>query len=51
MAMDAGAIAGPVLAGRVADVWGFGWAFGLTGILTCAALIAWLPARDTLARP
>ncbi len=27
------------------------WAFGLTGILTCAALMAWLPARDTLARP
>lgn len=48
MAQDAGTIAGPVVAGRIADVWGFGWAFGVTGLLTCAALLAWLPARETL---
>lgn len=50
MAQDAGAIVGPILAGRIADSWGFGWAFALTGVLTCAALIAWLPARETLPR-
>lgn len=51
MAQDAGTIAGPMVAGRIADSWGFGWAFAVTGILTCAALLAWLPARETLPRP
>lgn len=48
MAQDGGAILGPVLAGRIADAAGFGWAFAVTGVLTCAALLAWLPARETL---
>lgn len=48
MAQDGGAIVGPILAGLVADLFGFGWAFGGTGLLTIAAVIAWLPARETL---
>src|SRR6185312_2065391 len=33
MATDSGAILGPVVAGLVADTWGFGWAFGITGVV------------------
>lgn len=48
MAQDGGAIVGPVIAGRIADHGGFGLAFGVTGVVLFIALIAWIPARETL---
>lgn len=48
MCADAGQIAGPVLAGALADAAGFGWAFGISGALMLLAAVAWLPVRDTL---
>lgn len=42
MAQDSGAILGPVLVGVVADVAGYGWAFGLTAGITLLAAIPWL---------
>lgn len=50
MAQDAGTIAGPIVAGRIADIWGFGWAFAVTGLLTVAAVLAWAGAHDTMPR-
>ncbi len=49
MAQDAGAILGPVLAGALADTFGFGVAFGVSGVITLLAGGAWLVARETLA--
>ncbi|WP_156475514.1 MFS transporter, partial [Pseudoclavibacter helvolus] len=48
MCADAGQIAGPVLAGALADSAGFGWAFGVSGSLMLLAALAWLPVRETL---
>lgn len=48
MAQDSGAIIGPVLIGVVADVWGFGWAFALTGAVSLVAVLPWLRAAETL---
>ncbi|KQB83759.1 MFS transporter [Corynebacterium oculi] len=48
MAMDSGAIVGPLVVGAVAQAWGFGWGFGLCGALTLAAAGAWLRGRETL---
>ncbi len=48
MAQDAGAILGPVLAGALADRFGFDVAFGVSGALTVLAALAWLLARETL---
>lgn len=49
MAQDAGAILGPVLAGALADRYGYGVAFGVSGAITLLAGLAWLGARETLA--
>ncbi len=49
MAQDAGAILGPVLVGVVADQAGFGWAFGLTALVSLLAVGPWLRAPETLA--
>lgn len=50
MAQDAGAILGPVLVGVVADRAGYGWAFGVTALVSLAALVPWLAAEETLGR-
>jgi MFS transporter, DHA1 family, multidrug resistance protein len=48
MAADAGAIVGPVLAGVLADAFGYGWAFGATGALLLVSAAWWLWAPETL---
>lgn len=50
MAADVGAILGPVIAGLLADRLSFTAAFVVTGALSLAAMLAWLPARETLPR-
>jgi MFS transporter, DHA1 family, tetracycline resistance protein len=50
MASDVGAIVGPLVAGAVAQMFGFGAAFGLTGLITALALALWLRAPETLPR-
>ncbi|WP_343900621.1 MFS transporter, partial [Arthrobacter rhombi] len=47
MATDAGAILGPVVAGLIADRWGFGWAFAITGLIGLAGAGAWLRLKET----
>jgi len=41
MSTDLGSIAGTLLAGLIADVFGFGWAFFLTGVMLLLALFPW----------
>ncbi|HCN21015.1 MAG TPA: MFS transporter, partial [Arthrobacter bacterium] len=41
MTSDVGAIAGPVLAGVLADRLGYGWAFGVTGGVLVLAAACW----------
>ena len=48
MAADLGAIIGPVLAGALAEVAGFGAAFALSGATALIALGFWLRAPETL---
>ncbi|WP_083955931.1 MFS transporter [Tersicoccus phoenicis] len=48
MAMDTGAIAGPVVAGLLVDALSYGWAFGITGAICLVATVPWLLARETL---
>ncbi len=48
MAADIGAILGPLVAGAVAQVAGFGAAFGLTAVVAAAALVMWLRAPETM---
>lgn len=48
MAMDAGAILGPILAGMLVDASGYALAFALTGVLALLAALAWAPGRETL---
>ena len=48
MAQDSGAIVGPILIGVVADQAGFGWAFGITGLVSLLALLPWLVSEETL---
>lgn len=47
MASDSGSIAGSLLAGAVADVFGFGWAFALTGGVLVLAALPWLQVHET----
>jgi MFS family permease len=48
MAADVGAITGPLVAGAVAQLAGFGAAFALTGLVAVLALVLWLRAPETL---
>ena len=48
MCQDAGGIGGPVAIGAVADIWGWQWAFALSGLISAVAIIPWLQARETL---
>jgi MFS family permease len=50
MALDVGAVLGPVLGGVLADRISYTAAFGLTGALYLAAAVVWLPAKETLPR-
>lgn len=48
MAADLGAILGPLAAGALADAFGYGPAFALTGALMLVALVVWVRAPETL---
>lgn len=50
MSMDAGQIVGPIAAGAIVDATGFGWAFGLSGLMLILAALAWIPVTDTTKR-
>ena len=47
MAQDLGGMAGPLIAGAIVDAAGFGWAFGVTALLTALAVIGWSIVRDS----
>lgn len=47
MFQDLGGVLGPLLAGMVVDAAGFGWAFGLSGVLLVAAAIGWSTVGDS----
>ena len=47
MAQDTGAILGPILIGVVADQFGFGWAFAMTGVVALVAMVPWFSAEET----
>ena len=49
MSTDLGSIAGTLLAGLIADVFGFGWAFFLTGCMLLVALFPWWRVGRTAA--
>ncbi len=51
MAADLGAIIGPIAAGAIAELVGFGPAFALTGAISLVALAVWARAPETLPRP
>lgn len=50
MLQDIGAIIGPILAGMIADQWGYSWAFVLTGLIVMTAATPWFRADETLHR-
>lgn len=50
MLQDLGGVLGPVVAGVIVDVAGFGWAFGVCGVLLVAAAVAWASLPDSRAR-
>ena len=49
MAQDGGAIIGPILVGVVADRFGFGPAFAVTGLVCLVGVLPWLAAPEPLA--
>ena len=50
MAQDSGTIAGPVIAGVIADRFGFGPAFWLTAALSAVVALIWVVTRETRGR-
>ncbi|MCP2261379.1 putative arabinose efflux permease, MFS family [Streptoalloteichus tenebrarius] len=50
MAADVGAILGPLVAGLLADSLSYPVAFALTGAMFLFAMLAWIPAPETLPR-
>lgn len=48
MAADVGAVAGPLIAGAVAEQWSYSAAFGLTAAVAVVALLLWCGAKETL---
>lgn len=48
MTTDVGAISGPIIAGVIAQQWGFGPAFLVTAAVAFVATILWIAARETL---
>jgi MFS family permease len=51
MAADMGAVLGPIAAGLLADHMSYAAAFAVTGTLCALAVLAWLPAPETLPTP
>ncbi len=49
MAMDLGAISGPLVVGLIVDVWGYQAGFIVCGVITGIAFLGWLGGRETLA--
>lgn len=49
MAMDLGAISGPLVVGLIVDVWGYQAGFIVCGVITGIAFLGWLSGRETLA--
>ena len=47
MTSDLGGVLGPLVAGAVVDLAGFGWAFGITAALIAAAGVAWAALPDS----
>lgn len=47
MVQDLGAISGPVIAGLIAELLGFNWAFAISGALVVLSGVLWVPARET----
>lgn len=50
MASDTGAILGPIVAGALAEIFGYGPAFALTGAVLGVGFLFWLRAPETLPR-
>ncbi|GAC81111.1 Predicted arabinose efflux permease, MFS family [Gordonia malaquae] len=50
MSSDFGAVSGPLIAGVIADRWGYGPAFVVTGGVVAIALLLWLVAGDPARR-
>ena len=48
MSSDLGAILGPLVAGRLADVASFGWAFGATAVIGCIGVATAVAMPETL---
>jgi dipeptide/tripeptide permease len=48
MSQDGGAIVGPILVGLVADRFGFGTAFLVTGVVCLVGILPWLAAPEPL---
>lgn len=51
MSTDLGSIAGTLLAGLIADVFGFGWAFFITGCMVLLAIGPWWRLRASAGGP
>lgn len=47
MSQDVGAILGPIVVGMVAEHYGYGVAFALTGVVMFASMLVWLGRRET----
>lgn len=47
MSADLGAVIGPLLAGAIVDIGGYGWAFAVTAGLLVIALIGWILVSDS----
>lgn len=47
MMSDLGGVLGPLAAGAVVDLFGFGWAFGITAALLASAALAWIAVPDS----
>ncbi|WP_350270740.1 MFS transporter [Brevibacterium sp. CBA3109] len=50
MALDGGAIVGPIIAGAIVDRFDYSWAFLLTGLLGVVAAAFWFTGRETKPR-
>nr|WP_278189582.1 MFS transporter [Brevibacterium sp. ZH18] len=50
MALDGGAIVGPIIAGAIVDRFDYSWAFLLTGLLSVLAAAFWFTGRETRPR-
>ncbi|MDN5875982.1 MAG: MFS transporter, partial [Brevibacterium sp.] len=50
MALDGGAIVGPIIAGAIVDRFDYSWAFLLTGLLGVLAAAVWFTGRETRPR-